>query len=268
MVALGSAKDGSVYIFHALQRCSFSCILPAAVLLMVCCAAMAGGEAGSLDILVYGASGKVGTHIVGEALGRGHRVTAVSRDPSRITETHDRLTVVEGDLLDPASIASLVAGRDVIIVSVRGRIGKSKDPADTISYRAAQNVVQALRDRGDTSTRYIHIGGSGTLEVRPGVLYADTLPRLFIPKYLETEIDGQVLTLQFLRTVTGVEWTYATPPKNFTNGKRTGAYRLGGDEVLENSHGRSRISRADFAVAIIDEAESGAHVGRRFAVAY
>jgi putative NADH-flavin reductase len=246
----------------------FPVIFLAAVLLAFSGALAAQGQSASLTILVYGASGKVGTHIVDEALNRGHRVTAVSRDPARITRVHDHLAVVQGDLLDPASVAGLVNGQDVVIVSVRGRIGKSKAPNDTISRIGAENVIRALRAQGDSAGRYIHIGGSGTLEVRPGVLYADTLPKIFIPKYLETEIYGQVLTLQYLRTVTDVRWTYATPPKNFTNGKRTGIFRIGGDTLLENAHGRSKISRADFAIAVIDEAESGAHVQQRFSVAY
>ena len=61
----------------------------------------------SLKILVYGATGKIGTHVVSEALNRGHVVTAVSRDPSRITQIHDNLTAVQGNILDTESIASL-----------------------------------------------------------------------------------------------------------------------------------------------------------------
>jgi len=225
-------------------------------------------EPGDLKILVFGASGKVGVHIVHEALNRGHQVTAVSRNPSQITLDNEKLSVVQGDLLDPVSVANLVAGQDVIVISVRGRVGKSKDPHDTVAFIGACNVVAALRELGDSAPRLIQVGGSGTLEVKPGVLYADTLPKILLPKYLEVEIAGQILTLQYLRSVTDVDWSYITPPKNFTNGKRTGTYRIGGDQILENSHGRSKISRADFAVAVIDEAESAKHVQQRFSVAY
>jgi len=224
--------------------------------------------AGSLKILIYGATGKIGHHVVDEALNRGHFVTAVSRDPSRITQIHDNLSVAQGDILDPESVASLVADQDVVIVSVRGVVGKSKDPYDTVPRIGVENVVEALRDLGDDAPRLIHVGGSGSLEVEPGVLYADKLPKMFLPKNLELEIAGQVLALEYLRTVTDVEWSYATPAKNFTNGKRTGTFRIGGDQLLENSHGRSRISRADFAVALIDEAENAEHVQQRFSVVY
>jgi len=227
-------------------------------------------EAGtnSLKILVYGASGKVGTHVVDEALNRGHRVTAVSRDPARITKTHDKLTVVQGDILDTESISSLATGQDVIIISVRGVVGKTKDPANTVPRIGVEKVVNVLGELEGDAPRLIHVGGAGSLEVKPGVLYADKLPKIILPRKLEMEIAGQVLALEYLKTVNDVSWSYATPPKNFTNGKRTGVFRIGGSQLLENSNGRSRVSRADFAVALIDEAENDEHAMQQFSVVY
>lgn len=221
-----------------------------------------------LEILVYGASGKVGNHVVDEALNRGHKVTAVSRDPSRITKTHENLSVVRGDVLDEESIAGLVVNQDVVIISVRGVVGKSKDPNDAVPRIAVEKVVNSLRAIGSGAPRLIHVGGSGSLEVRPGVTYADTLPKIFIPRKLQAEIEGQVLALDYLRTVADVKWSYATPAKNFTNGKRTGVFRIGGDRLMEDSIGRSRISRSDFAIALVDEAENAEHLRQRFSVAY
>jgi len=227
----------------------------------------ADGQVG-LKILVYGATGKVGTHVVDEALQRGHFVTAVSRDPSRIKQQHENLSAVRGDLLDSDSIASLVIDQDVVIISVRGIKGKSKNPEDALQRIAVEKVVNILRDIGEDAPRLIHVGGAGTLEVEPGVLYADKIPKIFLPKSLEMEIQGQVLALEYLRTVTDAKWSYATPAKNFTNAERSGEFRIGGDRLLEDKRGKSRISRADFAVALIDEAESAAHVRARFSVAY
>jgi putative NADH-flavin reductase len=221
-----------------------------------------------LQILVYGATGNIGTHIVDEALVRGHFVTAVSRDPSRITKQHPNLTAVAGDLLDADSVLELVTGKDVVVTSVRGVIGDDKDPKNALQYLAVVNVVAQLRALGDEAGRLIHVGGAGSLEVGSGKLYADKLPKLFLPKGLELEIQGQILALEFLRDTDDVEWSYATPPKNFTNGERTGNFRVGGDQLMVNERGKSRISRADFAVAVLDEAELALHTGRRFSVAY
>ncbi len=222
----------------------------------------------SLNILVYGATGKIGSLVVDEALSRGHVVTAVSRNPAQIEQSHENLSAVRGDLLDPESIASLVVDQDVVIISVRGIIGKSKSPESALQRIAVEKVVNVLRDLGVSAPRLIHVGGSGSLEVEPGVLYADKLPKVFLPKNLELEIRGQVLALEYLRTVDDVKWSYATPAKNFTNGERTGEFRLGGDQLLEDAKGKSRISRADFAVALVDEAENANYVRQRFSVAY
>ena len=239
------------------------------VALIVSAPAHSADDAGTkLNILVYGATGKIGTHVVTEALHRGHTVSAVSRDPVRITERHENLTAVKGDLLDSASIKQLATGQDIVILSVRGVIGKSKTPESALQRIAVEEVVNVLRAMGEDAPRLIHIGGSGSLEVEPGVLYADKLPKIFLPKNLELEIQGQVLALEFLRSVTDVNWSYASPATNFTNGARTGVFRLGGDAILRDKRGRSRISRADFAVALVDEAESAAHNLRRFSVAY
>lgn len=228
----------------------------------------ADADSKHFKILVYGATGKVGSQAVNEALNRGHIVTAVSRDPSRITVTHDNLTAVKGDVLDPDSVANLVAGQDVVIISVRGVLGKSKDPNDAVPRIAVENVVDVLREMEVPAPRLIHVGGSGSLVVRPGVVYADTLPMIFVPRALQTEIEGQVLALEYLRTVSDVDWTYATPAKNFTNGKRTGVFRIAGDQLVESKSGRSRISRADFAVALIDEVENAEFIQQRFSVVY
>lgn len=225
-------------------------------------------EAQSLEILVYGATGKIGSLVVDEALQRGHVVTAVSRDTSRITKQHENLAAVQGDLLDADSIAELATGKDIIITSVRGIVGKKKKAENTIQWLAVENVVDVLRTMDDPAPRLIHVGGAGTLEVAPGVLYADKIPRILLPKALEAEIQGQVLALEYLRTVSDVQWSYATPAKNFTNKERTGVFRIGGDQLMEDERGKSRISRADFAVALIDEAERAEHINKRFSVAY
>ena len=240
--------------------------LVALCLLMVCPLAATGAE--SLDVLVYGATGKLGTPIVVEALERGHRVTAVSRNPARVTFTHERLTVEKGDLLDPESIRQLVQNKDVVILSVRGVIGEPDRAENALQFIAAENLVDALYRLGDNGPRLLHVGGSGSLFVKPDKRFADALPRWLLSRKLKTEIDGQILALEFYGKVDDVRWTYITPPKRFTNGPRTGTYRTGSDMALEDSRGRTRVSRADFAVAVIDEAETAAHIRERISIAY
>lgn len=222
----------------------------------------------SLKFIVYGATGNVGSRVIAEALNRGHEVTAVSRNPDRIKQRHDKLSAVKGDLLIPESVAELVPGHDVIVVSVRGSADGSSDPERAIQRVAADVLVNVLRETGDSAPRLIYVGGAGSLEIKPGVLYADSIPKIMLSKSIEQEIYGHVLTLDYLRTVDDVRWTYISPAKKFKPGNRTGSYRIGGDQMLEDNKGKSRISMEDFAIALVDEAEKAQYVGQRFSVAY
>ena len=227
-----------------------------------------GRAALALDIVIYGATGEVGSHIMGEALQRGHRVTAVSRNPASVEMQHANLSAVRGDLLDKASVGATVTGKDVVILSVRGVIGDAGTPESALQFIAAEMLVDVLFPMGESAPRLIHVGGSGALEVEPGILFAATLPKILLPKNFEVEVLGQILALEFYRKVDDVNWTYVTPPKNFTNGPRTGVFRIGGDRALEDSRGRTRVSRADFAVALIDEAEQAKYPRQQISVAY
>lgn len=228
-------------------------------------AAAAGAD--SLKLIVYGATGRVGSRVVEEALNRGHRITAVSRDPSRVAKTHENLQAVKGDVLDPQSVAELIAGQDIVVVAVRGSVDKSKKPERTVHRMAVEVIVDVMRDMGETAPRLLFVGGAGSLEIKPGVIYADKLS-IFIPGFVRQEIKGHVLTLEYLRAVDDLRWTYISPAKKFKPGKRTGSYRTGGDQMLKDKKGKSRISMEDFAVALMDEAENPQFIGKRFSVAY
>ena len=223
--------------------------------------------ADSLKLIVYGATGRVGSRVVEEALNRGHRVKAVSRDPGRLTKKHENLQAAKGDVLDPGSVAKLIAGQDVVVVAVRGSVDKSKKPERTVHRMAVEVIVNVMREMGELAPRLIFVGGAGSLEVKPGVLYADKLS-MFIPGFVRQEIKGHVLTLEYLRGVDDLRWTYISPAKKFKPGKRTGSYRIGGDQMLKDARGKSRISMEDFSVALIDEVENPKFIGKRFSVAY
>ena len=222
-----------------------------------------------LDIVIYGASGEAGTRLLNEALRRNHRVTAVTRDSRRIVGGRRNLEITEGDIVDASSVASITAGADVVILSVRGSVDGSEDPARTVHRIAVEQLVNVLRAVPGSQTRLLIVGGAGSLEVRPGVSYAQSIPRLFqlfMPRELKREIAGHQLALAYLATVDDVPWTYVSPPKSFKPGRRTGAYRLAGNRLPYDARGRSRISMEDYAIAILDEAERAEHIYEHISV--
>src|SRR5947207_932575 len=119
----------------------------------------------STTIALFGANGTIGSRILDEALNRGHHVTAVVRDPAKITTTHPHLTVTTGDVLDPASVAAVAKSADVVISAFGGGGG----PGHLATIRpAAESLVAGLRTLGDGAPRLITVGGAGSLRTPDG----------------------------------------------------------------------------------------------------
>ena len=114
-------------------------------------------------------------------------------------------------------------------------------------------------------SRYLVVGGAGSLEVAPGVPLVTT-PN-FPPQY-KAEAEKAAAFLDRLRQEKELNWTFLSPSALLDFGSRTGKFRLGRDELLVDSAGKSWISFEDFAVAMADEIERPAHVRARFTVGY
>lgn len=202
----------------------------------------------------------IGQRIVREAVGRGHAVTAVARDVSKLADRDERLKVVQGDVLDP-TIASKLDGADVVISAVGTARAEQPDPS--LYLRAAGSLVNAVRSLPGEAPSLIVVGGVGSLRDASGEVLLARVPEERLPEH-----EGQKAALDFYRTVSDVRWSYVSPPARIAPGQRTGAYRTGADELVVDDSGESSITMEDYAVAVMDEAERGQHVGRRFTVAY
>lgn len=112
--------------------------------------------------------------------------------------------------------------------------------------------------------RYLIVGGAGSLEVAPGLRLIDA-PNF--PAEYRAEAAGGCVFLDLLRGETELDWTFLSPSAMFVPGQRTGACRLGADQLLSTAQG-SNISFEDFAIALIDELEKPAHSRKRFTVGY
>lgn len=213
-----------------------------------------------MRIAIFGASGRIGGTVTREALARDHIVTAIIRDPARFQLTHERLTTATGDVTEPDSIASAVAGHDAVVAAISGR----KEAHHEVVPIAARTLLEGLPRAG--VKRLVWVGGAGSLEAAPGLRLIDT-PEF--PAEWKAEASAQVEALGLFRASTGgVEWSFLSPPAIIEPGQRTGRYRTGGDQLVTDEKGESRISFQDYAVALIDELEHPAHICQRFTVAY
>ena len=211
-----------------------------------------------MRILLYGATGTLGQHILAEALDRGHQVTAVARNPDRIQELPG-VTLRQGDVLDAASVTDLARGQEVLLSAVGP--GHGGDPCFLVE--AARSLLAAAERTG---VRLVVLGGAGSLEVEPGPQLVDTTD--FAATWMGVALAHRDALDLYRSAPPGLDWTYVSPAASVELGRRTGRYRTGGDQLIVDDRGQSRISAEDLAVAIVDEVEQPRHRRQRFTVAY
>jgi putative NADH-flavin reductase len=212
-----------------------------------------------MKIALIGASGYVGSALLKEALARGHQVTALVIKPDKLA-SHPNLTAVASDVLDEAALATQLQGHDAVISAFSGHA-----QTDIHGYyvRGICCIIGAVKRSG--VPRLLVVGGAGSLEVAPGVQLVDT-PEF--PAQWKASAEGARDALNLLRRETALDWTMLSPSAHLEPGKRTGQFRLGGDQLLVGADGESRISLEDYAVAMLDELERPAHSRQRFTVGY
>ena len=203
-----------------------------------------------MKIAIIGATGNVGSRLVNEALARGHQVTAIARGADKLA-AQPGLTTKALDYTDTTRLAAALAGFDAVLNAVK--------------YHSADgtHILDAVKRAG--VGRLLAVGGAGSLEAAPGLDVVDTpdFPALWKPEALAAR--------EFLRTLRKeqtVDWTMLSPSALLEPGERTGKYRVGGDQLLVDAQGQSRISIEDLAKALIDELEQPRHSRKRFTVGY
>lgn len=206
-----------------------------------------------MKIAVICANGKAGRLIVREAVSRGLDVTAVVRTRNRSIAGK----AIVKDLFDLN--AADLKGFDAVVDAFGAWT------PDTIPQipQAAAHLCDAL---AGTDTRLLIVGGAGSLYVDAGhtrtVADGADFPEAFKPL-----AAAHSQALHQLRARNDVKWTYLSPAGDFqAEGKRTGKYTLGGEELTLNSRGESTISYADYAIAMVDEIVDGSHIGERISV--
>lgn len=213
-----------------------------------------------MKVALIGASGNIGSAIRDEALSRGHQVTAIVRNPEKITVTNPNLTVVKGDVLQ-GKVDELVKGQDAVISAYNP--GWNNPDMYNEQIRAYQAIIDGVKKAG--LKRLLVVGGAGSLEVSPGVQLIDTMD---VPEQVKGGILATRETLYMLQKENELDWTFLSPSMNIASGERTGKFRLGKDQLIKNEAGESKISTQDYAVAMIDELENPQHSCQRFTVGY
>ena len=213
------------------------------------------------EILLIGATGFVGSAILNELLSRGHKVTAVVRDPAKLEGKE--VTAVKEDVANVDAIAELAKGKDAVISAYNP--GWANPDIETLITENYPKILNAAKQSG--VGRLLIVGGAGTLFCAPGLRVVDS-------GVIPEAIMGGVRPLGnfYLNTLMNeidIDWVFFSPAGAFDeNGQRTGKFRLGKDDLIVDVNGNSHISVQDYAVAMVDELEQENHHKERFTIGY
>jgi putative NADH-flavin reductase len=207
-----------------------------------------------MKVVLYGATGNAGSRILNELKARGHSVTAVARNTSKIPPG---VQVVQDDLSNVNRIAEIIRGADAVVSAY----GPPPDDTDRL-VGVAERQIEAVRKAGNV--RLVVVGGAGSLEVAPGVtlLASGHLPQAWVP--IATSHEKALRLLE----ASDINWTYFSPAAFFEPGERTGKFRLGNRNLVADDKGQSRISLEDYAIALVDELEAPKHQRAQFTIGY
>lgn len=207
-----------------------------------------------MKIGIIGATGKQGNLIMEEALSRGHEVTAIVRNKSKLN--NKSVTILEKDLFDLKS--KDLDNFDAVVDAFNAPAGKEELHIASLNHLI--DIFKSLTD-----TRLLVVGGAGSLYVDPQKTLRLMDTKDFPEAYKPTSTKMGMAFHELKNS--DISWTYLSPAADFRfDGVRTGKYTLGEDNIFMNKAGESYISYADYAIAMVDEIENKAHIGKRFTV--
>lgn len=194
-----------------------------------------------MKIAIIGSTGRAGSRILSEAQKRGHEVTGISRNET-VGVRKDLFSLTTDDLQNYDVVVSAFATWD----------------DQTLHLKAAQHLDQMMQP---LKSRWIAVGGAGSLYVADGIRLKDTDS---FPVDYKAVADGMTEGLVYLENNGQSNWSYFSPAAQFEPGVATGKYHIGEDRLITNEKGDSYISMEDYASALLDVIEKNLYNRKRF----
>ncbi|MCK9377424.1 MAG: SDR family oxidoreductase [Syntrophobacterales bacterium] len=209
-----------------------------------------------MNILIIGATRGIGLQLLDQALQAGHTVTALVRNPQRLTKQHKRLRVITGDILDPEAVQGAMVGQEAVCLTIG--IGVTWKPV-TVFSAGTRNVLESMRREGVRRLICVTGIGAGESQGHGGLLY-DRLVKPLLLNTIYADKDRQEALIQ----ASEADWTIVRPGF-LTNGLLTKKYR-----VISKLSGvtAGKISRADVADFILEELAANRYLRQSLLLTY
>lgn len=210
-----------------------------------------------MKIALFGATGATGQLLLERALERGHDVTALVRTPAKLTRTHERLRVLQGDVTNPTDVEKAVAGQHAVLSA----IGSAQGRKPTTLYSDGIRHILAAMERQQVR-RLLCISAGGA---HPGKdPHAPWFLTYIVKPFIVREVFKDMARMEELVMRHPSEWTIVRPSR-LVNAPATGRYRR---EETHCIQGGNKLSRADLAAFMVHELEAGEYIRKGVAVAY
>ena len=210
-----------------------------------------------MKLVIFGATGHVGQHLVAQALEQGHQVIAFTRSPEKLTQTHRNLRISQGDVLNETQVAGAITGNDAVLVALGMPLGNKEQ----LRAKGTAIIVKAMQQNG--VKRLICLSGMGANDshaMLPALYRYLLVPLLMRPLYRDHELQENIVT------ASGLDWTLARPAAFGTKGDHTGEYWHGFDP--RDRKLKVKISTADVADFMLRQIDNDTYLHKAPCLSY
>jgi|AraplaMF_Col_mLB_1032019.scaffolds.fasta_scaffold06889_6 putative NADH-flavin reductase len=201
-----------------------------------------------MKLVVFGATGGTGRQIVLQALEHGHEVTAIVRNREAVSIDHERLEVIQGDVLSQSSFSPWISGKDAVLSA----LGVNHRRPTTVYSEGTGNMLKAMQSSG--VRRLVCLSSAGLEIPSDTPLMQRIVIRLVIQKMYRHAYEDMSRMEKLVRR-SGIDWTVIRPPR-LTDGAKTGTYRVAYNQPLSKARGISRGNLADYMIQSISDSAS------------
>ena len=212
-----------------------------------------------MKLIVFGATGGTGQHLVKQALAQGHTVTAFVRNPAKFGVSHPGLRIVQGDVLDAASVEQAVSGHDAVMAA----LGAPARDTNKVRSEGTRNIISAMEKTGVRRlVCQTSLGYGDSIQVLDGTPFY--FRHIIVPFFLRRAFADHQLQEDLIQR-SRLDWIIVRPG-NLTDGEHTGRYRHGFQATDKTI--TVNISRADVADFMLGQLSDNTYLRKTTGLSY
>jgi putative NADH-flavin reductase len=210
-----------------------------------------------MKLIIFGATGTIGNHVVEQSLDKGYEVSAFSRNKDHLNKfNHPNLNKIQGDIFNPKDVQKAVKGQDIVVIV----LGSGKIRHSIVRSEGSKNIIEAMKTNGVKRLICQSTLGAGESKGNLNFFWKNIMFGWFLKQVL---LDHE-LQEKYVKN-SGLNWTIVRPAA-FTDGERTENYRHGFSSVDKSV--KLKISRADVANFILEQFDSSIYLFKSPGLSY